>query len=95
MLFLLKQLAIFLDIARHQLLQHLRRKLVCLRRHRRQIVKTRIHAFAFYRLARRTLHAIIGATDSRNVALHGILQDLLCVRMHHPLEVVAVDAIES
>src|SRR4051812_30781628 len=38
--------------------------------------------------------AIIGATDSRNIALHGIRQVLLRTRMHHPLEVMAVDPIE-
>ena len=41
-----------------------------------------------------TSRPIIGTTDSSNVALHGVLQDLLGARMDHPLEVVAVDPIE-
>src|SRR3954463_8428349 len=38
--------------------------------------------------------AIIRAADRRNIALHRTRQVLLRVRFHHPLEVVAVDAVE-
>lgn len=38
---------------------------------------------------------VVSATDSRSVALHRTLRDLLRAGMHHPLEVVAVDPIES
>ena len=38
--------------------------------------------------------AIIGTPDSRNVMLHGVLQDVLGARMDHALPVVAVHPIE-
>jgi hypothetical protein len=38
---------------------------------------------------------VVSATDGRSVALHRTLQDLFRAGMHHPLEMVAVDPIES
>src|SRR6185295_13753685 len=38
--------------------------------------------------------AIIGAADRRDIALHRTRQVLLRARMHHPLEMVAVDPVE-